>query len=66
MAQDGHEDVGTFNLSKEPFRVGYFEGDNTIYIQAENQNEPTYMSFQEAELIIAALRVAISKVMGDE
>lgn len=66
MAEDRHEDVANLLVSKESVKVGYLEGDETVYLQIEDQSDPTYMSPEEAEMIISALRVAVHKCRGDK
>ena len=59
-----HTDVAKLSLSSEEVRVGHDEtGD--IYIQIEPMTEPNYMNVAEAEMLICALRVAITKTQGD-
>lgn len=66
MTKGYHQDVANLVVSKENIRVGYVEDDETVYIQTEGQTEPTYMSPEEAEMIIPALKVAINKCRGEE
>lgn len=66
MAKDSHHDVANLDLSAEKVRVGWYEhDDNSIYIQIDDAPEPAYMSAKEARLLIAALKVAISKTRED-
>lgn len=59
-----HFGVAQLQLSDETAEVG-FDVDGDVWIKIEPMIEPNYMSVAEAEMLICALRVAITKTQGD-
>ena len=55
-----HKIKATLNLSGTTVKVGtcFHHQDDSLFIQTDEQDEPTYFSVAEADLLIAALKAA--------
>ena len=62
-----HKIKGILDLSGTTFKVGVYshhQGDS-LFIQTDEQDEPTYFSVAEADLLIAALKASKAELGED-
>lgn len=65
MDRHDHKTVAELTLSCEDARIGWIENDDCLWLKMHQQPDCAYMSVLEAEMLISALKVAVSKVKGD-
>ena len=65
---ENHKIKATLDLSGTTVKVGtYFHHqDDSLFIQTDEQDEPTYFSVAEADLLIAALKASKAELGEDQ
>ena len=65
---ENHKIKATLDLSGTTIKVGtcFHHQDDGLFIQTDEQDEPTYFSVAEADLLIAALKASKAELGEDQ